>query len=43
MADEFPFEISPMFEGERIRKDNMHVELAGPKSIGFRTWYEQLI
>lgn len=35
MADEFPFEISPMFEGERIRKDNMHVELAGPKSIGF--------
>ena len=35
MADEFPFEISPMFEGERIRKDNMYVELAGPKSTGF--------
>jgi acetyl-CoA decarbonylase/synthase complex subunit beta len=35
MADEFPFEISPMFEGERIRKDGMHVELGGPKSKGF--------
>jgi acetyl-CoA decarbonylase/synthase complex subunit beta len=35
MADEFPFEISPMFEGERIRKDGMFVELAGPKSKGF--------
>ncbi len=35
MADEFPFEISPMFEGERIRKEGMHVELAGPKSKGF--------
>ncbi len=35
MADEFPFEISPMFEGERIRKDGMYVELAGPKSKGF--------
>lgn len=35
MADEFPFEISPMFEGERIRKDTMYVELAGPKSVGF--------
>ncbi|MCL7414831.1 MAG: CO dehydrogenase/CO-methylating acetyl-CoA synthase complex subunit beta [ANME-2 cluster archaeon] len=35
MADEFPFEISPMFEGERVRKDDMYVELAGPKSKGF--------
>lgn len=35
MADEFPFEISPMFEGERVRKDSMYVELAGPKSKGF--------
>jgi len=35
MADEFPFELSPMFEGERIRKDDMHIELAGPKSKGF--------
>jgi len=36
MADEFPFEISPMFEGERVRKDDMYVELAGPKSKGFK-------
>lgn len=35
MAEEFPFEISPMFEGERVRKDDMYVELAGPKSRGF--------
>ncbi|MGP8321098.1 MAG: CO dehydrogenase/CO-methylating acetyl-CoA synthase complex subunit beta [Methanosarcinaceae archaeon] len=35
MVDEFPFEISPMFEGERVRKDGMYVELAGPKSKGF--------
>ena len=35
MADEFPFEISPMFEGERVRKGDMYVELAGPKSRGF--------
>ncbi len=34
MADEFPFEISPMFEGERVRKDGMFVELGGPKSLG---------
>lgn len=31
---EFPFEISPMFEGERVRKDGMFVELGGPKSMG---------
>lgn len=35
MAEEYPFEISPMFEGERIRKDGMHVELSGPKSKGY--------
>lgn len=35
MEDEFPFEISPMFEGERVRKGDMYVELAGPKSRGF--------
>ncbi|WP_440952091.1 CO dehydrogenase/CO-methylating acetyl-CoA synthase complex subunit beta [Methanococcoides sp. FTZ1] len=35
MAEEFPFEISPMFEGERIRKDGMYVELSGPKSKGY--------
>jgi acetyl-CoA decarbonylase/synthase complex subunit beta len=35
MAEDFPFEISPMFEGERIRKNDMYVELAGPKSVGF--------
>lgn len=35
MKNRFPFEISPMFEGERIRKDDMFVELAGPKSEGF--------
>jgi len=35
MIEDFPFEISPMFEGERIRKDGLHVELAGPKSKGF--------
>jgi acetyl-CoA decarbonylase/synthase, CODH/ACS complex subunit beta len=32
--EEFPFEISPMFEGERIRKEGMFVELGGPKSLG---------
>jgi len=32
---EFPFEISPMFEGERIRKDDLYIELAGPKAHGF--------
>lgn len=33
--EDFPFEISPMFEGERIRKGDMFVELAGPKTMGF--------
>ena len=31
---EFPFEISPMFEGERVSKEGMFVELGGPKSLG---------
>jgi len=31
---EFPFEISPMYEGERVRKEGMFVELGGPKSLG---------
>jgi acetyl-CoA decarbonylase/synthase, CODH/ACS complex subunit beta len=31
---EFPFEVSPMFEGERVRKEIMFVELGGPKSLG---------
>lgn len=36
MAEQkFPFEISPMFEGERVRKEEMFVELAGPKAKGF--------
>jgi len=33
--ENLPFEISPMFEGERIRKNDMFVELAGPKQPGF--------
>ena len=33
--EDFPFDISPMYEGERIRKGDMYVELAGPKSVGF--------
>ncbi|MDY9926081.1 MAG: acetyl-CoA decarbonylase/synthase complex subunit beta, partial [Methanosarcina sp.] len=31
---EFPFDISPMYEGERVRKEGMFVELGGPKSVG---------
>ncbi|MFQ6050678.1 MAG: CO dehydrogenase/CO-methylating acetyl-CoA synthase complex subunit beta [Candidatus Hydrothermarchaeota archaeon] len=34
-ADVFPFDMSPMYEGERIRGEDMYVELAGPKGIGF--------
>ena len=33
--EDFPFDISPMYEGERIRKGEMYVELAGPKQPGF--------
>ncbi|RLI81723.1 CO dehydrogenase/CO-methylating acetyl-CoA synthase complex subunit beta [Archaeoglobales archaeon] len=32
---EYPFDISPMYEGERIRKGDMHVELGGPTQTGF--------
>jgi len=31
----FPFDISPMYEGERIRKGDMYVELGGPTAPGF--------
>ncbi|MBA2852847.1 acetyl-CoA decarbonylase/synthase complex subunit beta [Methanococcus maripaludis] len=34
MFGDIPVEISPMYEGERIRAANMFVELAGPKSVG---------
>jgi acetyl-CoA decarbonylase/synthase complex subunit beta len=34
MFDDIPVNVSPMYEGERIRAANMFVELAGPKSIG---------
>lgn len=33
--EEFPFDISPMYEGERVRKGEMFVELGGPKQTGF--------
>jgi len=33
--EEFPFDISPMFEGERVRKGDMYLELGGPKKSGF--------
>jgi len=32
---EFPFDISPMYEGERIRKGDMYVELGGTEQPGF--------
>ena len=35
MAEEFPFEISPMYEGERVRKGDMYVELGGSTKDGF--------
>jgi acetyl-CoA decarbonylase/synthase complex subunit beta len=35
MADEVKLDISPMYEGERIRKDDLWVELGGPKADGF--------
>lgn len=34
MFEEIPVDVSPMYEGERIRSANMFVELAGPKSVG---------
>ncbi|MHC1567232.1 MAG: CO dehydrogenase/CO-methylating acetyl-CoA synthase complex subunit beta [Candidatus Syntropharchaeia archaeon] len=35
MAEEFPFDINPMYEGERVRKGDMYVELGGPDRPGF--------
>jgi len=34
MFSDIPVDVSPMYEGERIRAANMFVELAGPKSLG---------
>ena len=34
MFEDIPVDVSPMYEGERIRAANMFCELAGPKSIG---------
>lgn len=34
MFEDITVDVSPMYEGERIRSANMFVELAGPKSIG---------
>ncbi|MGB9937389.1 MAG: CO dehydrogenase/CO-methylating acetyl-CoA synthase complex subunit beta [Methanobacterium sp.] len=34
MFEDIPVDVSPMYEGERIRAANMFVELAGPKSSG---------
>ncbi len=34
MFEDIPVDVSPMYEGERIRSANMFVELAGPKSAG---------
>ncbi|MHC1610526.1 MAG: CO dehydrogenase/CO-methylating acetyl-CoA synthase complex subunit beta [Candidatus Methanospirareceae archaeon] len=33
--EEFPFDISPMYEGERIRKADLYVELGGGSKPGF--------
>lgn len=35
MAEEIKLDISPMYEGERIRKGDLWVELGGPKADGF--------
>ncbi|EKQ55337.1 MAG: acetyl-CoA decarbonylase/synthase beta subunit [Methanobacterium sp. Maddingley MBC34] len=34
MFEDIPVDVSPMYEGERIRAANMFVEMAGPKSMG---------
>jgi len=34
MFEDIPVDVSPMYEGERIRAANMFVELAGPKAFG---------
>ncbi len=33
--EKFPFDINPMYEGERVRKAGMYVELGGPSRSGF--------
>ncbi len=35
MAEEIQLDISPMYEGERIRKEDLWVEMGGPKADGF--------
>ncbi len=35
MAEEIKLDISPMYEGERIRKEDLWVEMGGPKADGF--------
>ena len=35
MADEVKLDISPMYEGERIRKEDLWIEMGGPKADGF--------
>jgi acetyl-CoA decarbonylase/synthase complex subunit beta len=35
MAEDIKLDISPMYEGERIRKGDLWVELGGPKADGF--------
>ena len=35
MEEKFPFDINPMYEGERVRKAGMYVELAGQDKPGF--------
>lgn len=38
---DIPMSYGPAFEGERIKKDAMHVELGGPKSFGFEFAYSK--
>ena len=38
---DIPVSYGPAFEGERIKKDAMHVELGGPKSMGFEFAYSK--
>ncbi len=35
MAEEIVLDMSPMYEGERVRKDEIWVEMGGPKANGF--------
>ncbi|MDY6964751.1 MAG: CO dehydrogenase/CO-methylating acetyl-CoA synthase complex subunit beta [Halobacteriota archaeon] len=38
-AEEFPFDINPMYEGERVRKGDMYVELGGTEKPGLELVY----